>query len=142
MALGPGWFVPVLIGQSVILAAAGERTPVLADAIAVIVLMCHAGMRPSGRQLRVAAAVAVLAALAITGVRELGKRGIYEEDSSLGKRVSGLATGPAALPGRPAQEGPGPAGWICTTALGGNRDGEGRSEAITSPVRPRPGRRP
>ena len=107
LAWGPRWFIPTLIGQSVILAAAGERTPVLADAITLIVLMYHAGLRPSGRQLRVAAAVAVLAALAITGVRELGKRGVYEQDSSLGTRVSGLATGLEALPGQPTQQGPG-----------------------------------
>ena len=107
LAWGPRWFIPILTGQSVILAAAGERTPVLADAIVLIVLTCHAGMRPSGRQLRVAAAVAVLAALAITGVRELGKRGLYVQDSSLGTRLSGLATGLEALPGQPAQGGPG-----------------------------------
>lgn len=107
LAWGPRWFIPALIGQSVILAAAGERNPVLADAIVLVVLMCHAGMRPSGRQLRMAAAVAILAALAITGVRELGERGVYQQDSSLGTRVSGLATGLEALPGQPAQQGPG-----------------------------------
>ena len=107
LAWGPRWFLPMLTGQSVILAAAGERTPVLADAITLILLMYYAGMRPSVRQLRVAAAVAVLAALAITGVREVGKRGVYEQDSSLGTRVSGLATGLEALPGQPAQQGPG-----------------------------------
>jgi hypothetical protein len=107
LAWGPGWFIPILIGQSVILAAAGERTPVLADAIVLIVLLCHAGMRPSGRQLRWAAAVAVIATLAITGVRAGGERRVYEQDSSLGTRVSGLATGLEALPGQPAQAGPG-----------------------------------
>lgn len=108
---GRQWFVPALIGQSVILAAAGERLPVLADAIVLTLLLCHAGIRPSTRQLRLAAAVAVVAALAITGVRELGKRGVYEQDSSLGTRVSGLATGldalggpsPAGSPGQLAQ---------------------------------------
>jgi hypothetical protein len=107
LARGPRWFVPVLIGQSVILAAAGERTPVLADAIVLSMLLCLAGMRPSGRQIRLAAAVAVLAALAITGVRELGEREVYRQDSSLGTRLSVLATGLGALGGAPAQEGPG-----------------------------------
>ena len=115
LAWGPRWFLPMLTGQSVILAAAGERTPVLADAITLILLMYYAGMRPSVRQLRVAAAVAVLAALAITGVREVGKRGVYEQDSSLGTRVSGLATGLEALPGQPAQAGARPAGAGCDT---------------------------
>jgi hypothetical protein len=107
LARGPRWFVPILIGQSVILAAAGERTPVLADAIVLSMLLCHAGIRPSGRQVRAAIAVAVLAALAITGVRELGKRGVYRQDSSIGTRLSVLATGLGALHDQPAQAGPG-----------------------------------
>lgn len=107
LARGQGWFIPVLIGQSVILAAAGERMPVLADAIVLILLLCHAGLRPSGRQLRIAAVVAAVAALAITGVREAGGRGLYQQNSSLDTRVSVLATGLGALRGQPAQEGPG-----------------------------------
>ena len=111
LARGQSWFIPVLIGQSVILAAAGERMPVLADAIVLILLLCHSGLRPSGRQLRIAAAVAVVAALAITGVRKQGKRALPagQQSRHTCKRPSngaGRAAWPACPGGaRPASTG-------------------------------------
>ena len=66
---GPRWFLAALIAQSVLLAAAGERTPVIAGAITLIAILARAGVRPPHRQIQAAAALAVLGALAITGVR-------------------------------------------------------------------------
>ena len=40
---GTRWFLPILATQSVLLAGAGERTPVIADAVALIVVLVHAG---------------------------------------------------------------------------------------------------
>jgi hypothetical protein len=74
----------------VLLAAAGERTPVVTDFVVLIVLMCHVRMRPASRQLHVAALMVVIAILAISGVRaEYGRAG-YLADTSLGARVSAL----------------------------------------------------
>jgi hypothetical protein len=104
---GSRWFLPVLAGQSLLLAAAGERTPVLTDAIVVIVLLCHAGMRPSARQLRAAAGLTLAAILAITGVRAVQGRSIYYQDSGLGARVAALGSGLAATGSTSPQGTPG-----------------------------------
>ena len=66
---GVRWFIPVLIVQSLVLAAAGERIPVITDAITLILMLLLAGSRPSGRQLRGASALTLVAILAITGLR-------------------------------------------------------------------------
>jgi hypothetical protein len=93
---GPQWFLPVLAGQSVLLAAAGERSPVVMDAIALAVMLAYAGLRPSRGQVRASAGIAVIAILAITGVRAEQGRHLYYSDSGLGARLSALTD---ALPG-------------------------------------------
>ena len=89
----PGWFLPVLLAQSLLLAAAGERTPVIADAIVLIILLARTGRCPSARQLAATAAVAVTAILAIMGVRAQQGRALYHQDTGLDPRVSALASG-------------------------------------------------
>ena len=94
---GPAWFVPILALQSVLLAAAGERIPVIADAIVVGVLLCHAGARPPARQLAAAVMLTLVAVTAITGARAQEGRLVYYRDSGLGARAILLAEGiPAA----------------------------------------------
>src|SRR5277367_5145522 len=48
---GMRWFVPVLVAQSAFLATAGERNPLVTDAIILLILLAQVGLRPSGRQL-------------------------------------------------------------------------------------------
>lgn len=98
-----GWFLPVLAAQSLVLAAAGERTPVLADAAALIVLLCMAGLRPKTRHLQVAGAVTVVAVLAITGVRAAQGRALFYASDGLAARVNALAAGAAGLAPAPGQ---------------------------------------
>ena len=66
---GSRWFLLVLIARSGLLAVAGERTPLVMDAIGLVLLLLFAGVRVPHRQLLAAAALTVMVALAITGVR-------------------------------------------------------------------------
>lgn len=100
-------FLPVLAVQSVVLAAAGERTPVLVAAIALGVLLATSGMRPSARQVAVAAALTVAGVLAITGLRAEQGRAVFYQDSGIGARVSALASGVTSVGGTSATGGPG-----------------------------------
>jgi hypothetical protein len=95
---GARWFLPVLASQSVLLAAAGERTPVTIDAIALIVLLCYGGHRPRRAHLHAAAALTLLAILAITGLRAAQGRSVFYSDSGLGARVTALSAGIDAAP--------------------------------------------
>ncbi len=90
---GVRWFIPVLIVQSVVLAAAGERIPVITDAITLILMLLLAGCRPSARQLRGASALTLVAILAITGLRAERGRSLFYEDSGLSARLSALGSG-------------------------------------------------
>lgn len=89
---GTRWFIPVLVTQSLLLAAAGERIPVIADAVTLILLLARAGRRPSRAQLAASAALTVMAILAITGVRAVQGRGVYHEDSGLRTRTAALGS--------------------------------------------------
>jgi hypothetical protein len=105
---GTRWFIPVLVAQSLLLTAAGERIPVIADAVTLILLLARAGRRPSRAQLAASAALTVMAILAITGVRVVEGRGLYHNDSGLGKRTEALgsafsATATSGTPGLVAQ---------------------------------------
>jgi hypothetical protein len=96
---GRGWFLPVLTGQSILLAAAGERAPVIMDAIALILMLAHAGLRPSQGQLRTAAALTVVAVLGIMGARAEHGRSVQYSNSGLGARVAALGAGVASVAG-------------------------------------------
>jgi hypothetical protein len=93
---GPRWFLPVLIAQSLMLAVAGERTPVLMDAIALIVVLLFAGVRVPAYQVACAVLLTVLLILSISGIREQLGRGIYYTNSGVAARVGALATGLSA----------------------------------------------
>src|ERR1700733_149238 len=90
---GTRWFVPVLITQSLLLAASGERSPVITDAIALVLLLCVSGSRPRRSHLHAAAALTLLAVLAITGFRAGQGRSVFYADSGLGARAEALSTG-------------------------------------------------
>lgn len=90
---GVRWFIPVLIVQSLVLAAAGERTPVITDAITLILMLLLAGSRPSTMQLRGAAALTLIAILAITGLRVERGRSLFYENNGLSTRIFALGTG-------------------------------------------------
>jgi hypothetical protein len=57
---GSRWFVPVLLMQCALIAAAGERAPVIIAAITLIVLLAHANDRPRGRQVLMASVIDVV----------------------------------------------------------------------------------
>jgi hypothetical protein len=100
---GTRWFLLVLAAQSAVLAAAGERAPVAADAIALILMLALAGRRPRRRQLSAAAAIALIAVLAITGLRAQQGRALFYTDSGLAGRLSALASGITSLDAAPGQ---------------------------------------
>ena len=107
LAKGRSWFLPVLAAQSLLLAAAGERTPVITDAIVLVVLLCHAGMRPQRRQAAVALGLTVIAVLAVTGVRAHQGRSLYSQGNGLAARVGTLAGTAGTAGTQPPQAGPG-----------------------------------
>ena len=105
---GGRWFLPVLIVQSLVLAAAGERTPVIMDAITVIVLLLHVGIRLPLGQLLAAGALTVAAILAISGSRMQLGRELFYVDSGAGARATALGSGLSSLYSQvPTQPGPG-----------------------------------
>lgn len=90
---GIRFFFPVLLLQSLLLAATGERSPVLMDAIALGLLLANAGYRLPRRQVIAAVALTLVAVLALTGERAHQGRAVYREDSSLVTRVAVLGQG-------------------------------------------------
>jgi hypothetical protein len=90
---GVRWFIPVLMVQSLVLAAAGERTPVITDGITLVLMLFLAGFRPSARQLRGASALTLIAFLAITGLRVEQGRSLFANGSGLSARISALGSG-------------------------------------------------
>jgi len=90
---GSRWFLPVLLAQSLLLAAAGERTPIIIDAIALVLLLFRTGKRPTGRQLHGAVGLTLLGILAITGVRAEQGRSLYYTDTGLAARLTALRNG-------------------------------------------------
>jgi hypothetical protein len=104
---GQKWFLPALLTQSLLLAAAGERTPVLAGAAALVLMLGFAGMRPGRRHLHAAAALAIVAILAITGVRAHEGRSLFTSDTGLGARTVALIGGVTASSPSAQQSAPG-----------------------------------
>ncbi len=131
---GSRWFLPVLVAQSVLLAAAGERTPVIIDAIILIVLLARAGLRPPAGQLAAALALTVAAVLAVTGVRAAQGRDLFYQDSGLGNRVTALGTGltGGAVPGEPGLAAQAASRLDGTSFTGGILQAEGIGESRLS----------
>jgi len=113
---GMKWFVVVLGLQSALLAAAGERLPIVMEAITLLVLLAEVGLRPSGRQVAVTLLLTVVAALGITGLRAESGRGIFLQNSGLKARVAAVGDGFYFLFHTSDSKGTGP-GLITQSAL-------------------------
>lgn len=90
---GMRWFVAVLIVQSIILAAAGERTPVVTDAVILLILLALMELRPSRKQIVAGAFVAMVVILGLTGYRTVSGRQLYTQDTGFRARAEGVVTG-------------------------------------------------
>jgi hypothetical protein len=90
---GMKWFVTILITQSVFLAAAGERFPIIAGFVTLLLLLSHVGLRPSRRQVLITLALTVMTVLGITGYRTASGRGLYHQDSGLISRAQAIGSG-------------------------------------------------
>lgn len=95
---GPGWILPALLIQTAVLAAAGERTPVIACGIALVAVCAHAGVRASPAGRAAAAALIIVAVIAVGGSRyaEGAGRQVYYTDSGASGRLSALGAGLSA----------------------------------------------
>jgi hypothetical protein len=101
---GTRWFLPVLAVQSGMLAVAGERTPVIMDALALIVVLLFVGVRIPKAQLACAALLTVAVIASISGSRLQGRE-IYYTNSGISARVGALAAGLSAVGGSQAGAG-------------------------------------
>lgn len=101
---GTRYLIPVLAAQSLILAAAGERMPVITATVTVFVLLRFARAQLPKGHVTAVLALAAAAALAITGARVQEGRGLYRQDTGITARVSALGKG--LIPG-PGDGGPG-----------------------------------
>jgi hypothetical protein len=122
----PKWFLLIMLGQSGALALAGERTPIITDAVALALMLARAGVRPSVRQVSAAVALTILAILAITSARAQDGRLVYETGRSVGARAASLGGGVVSLAGGPTQQGS--PGLIAQAA--GRLDGDALTGAI------------
>jgi hypothetical protein len=93
---GTRWFLPVLATQSLVLAAAGERTPVVSSAITLVLVLARVRLRPSGRQVMTAIALTAIVILAVAGVRTEQGRAVFQGDSGLRARAVALGEGVTA----------------------------------------------
>lgn len=105
---GMRWWVPVVILQSALLAAAGERTPVIADAVVLIVLLNYVGLRPSPGQVRTVLALTLVVILGITGYRTDSGRTLFHQNSGFITRLQAVGTGLYALTLTPGESATGP----------------------------------
>lgn len=90
---GMRWFVPVLAAQAVVMAAVGERTPAVATAVALVMILARAGMRPSRRQGVAVLVMVVLAVLGITGARAQTGRSLFTTNTSATARMAAIVGG-------------------------------------------------
>jgi hypothetical protein len=118
---GMRWFLPVLIVQSALLAAAGERNPLLVDAIILLLLLAHVGLRPTGRQVGATMALTALAIMALTSYRSEEGRALFMQSSGPTARIEAIGSGLTALL-HPGTGGNGQAGLVAQAAarLDGN----------------------
>jgi hypothetical protein len=94
---GMRWFILTLTVQSIALAGAGERLPIIVGAVELIVLLANVGLRPSRRQVSVTLALTVLAVLGITGYRAGHGRALYYQNSGINARIEAVGSGLYAL---------------------------------------------
>jgi hypothetical protein len=90
---GIRWFVPTLIVQSIFMATVGERTPLLTDAIILLILLRQVGIRPSRKQVATTLALTALIILAITGYRAQQGRALFMQSSGPQARLKAIENG-------------------------------------------------
>ena len=112
---GTRWFLPVLVIQSGLLAVAGERTPVITDSVALILMLRFAGVRVPIRQIMAAGLLTVMAFLAISGARVVYSRNLFYSNSGFAGRLTALSTGILAAGG--SQGGPDTPGIVTQVAV-------------------------
>lgn len=94
---GMRWFIPVLVVQSVLLAATGERLPVVTGIVVLLSLLARVERRPTRRQVMITLALTVIAVLGITGYRSVSGHSLYRQDASLATRSRAIWVGLYAL---------------------------------------------
>ena len=99
---GAHWFLPALVLESILLAAVGERMPVITCAGILLLLAVHLGMRLSPRQIGATILVTALAVIGLTGYRSVSGRQLFYENSGLKARAEGVTTGLIDLSRSPA----------------------------------------
>jgi hypothetical protein len=90
---GMKWFTATIVAQSIFLAAAGERFPIIAGVVTLLLLLSHVSLRPSRRQVLITLALTVLTVLGITGYRTASGRGLYHQDTGLIPRAQAIGSG-------------------------------------------------
>lgn len=113
---GSRWLLPTIIVQSVILAAAGERSPLVVGVAELFVLLAQLGRRPSRRQVTAILMLTLVAALAITGYRADSGRAVFYSNSGIRARIAALGDGIYSLVHSTNSAGTGP-GLISRTAV-------------------------
>ena len=113
---GMRWFVPVLVVQSVLLAATGERLPVVTGIVVLVSLLARVDRRPTRRQVMMTLSLTVVAILGITGYRAVSGHDLYRQDASLAARSKAIGVGLYALTHTSDQNGTG-AGLVAQIAV-------------------------
>jgi hypothetical protein len=90
---GVRWFIFVLGVQSIILAGAGERLPIIIGATILFILLAQVDLHPSRKQIALTVVLAMAVILGITGYRASSGRALYYQDSGLNARVEAIGTG-------------------------------------------------
>lgn len=90
---GMRWFVPVLLTELAIVAAAGERIALVAGTVILIVLLAQTGLRATGRQVTLAVILTIIGVLGITGYKITAGSSLYYEQTSLRARVEAVGSG-------------------------------------------------
>lgn len=113
---GMRWFVPVLVVQSVLLAATGERLPVVTGIVVLLSLLARVDRRPTRKQIVMTLALTVVAVLGITGYRAVSGHSLYRQNVSLTTRAKAIGVGLYTLTHTSDQNGTG-AGLIAQIAV-------------------------
>jgi hypothetical protein len=129
---GSRWLVPTIIVQSVILAAAGERSPLIAGVAELFILLAQLGRGPSRRQVTGTLVLTLVAVLAITGYRAESGRAVFYGNSGIRARIAALGDGLYSLVNTANSAGTGP-GFISRIAV--RIDGDSFAGAVWQDMR-------
>ena len=90
---GMRWLIIVLATQSTFLATTGERLPLVAGSVILLILLAHVGLVPSRTQVCVLLILTAVTVMGITGYRTVSGRGVYSQNSNLTERVQAVGVG-------------------------------------------------